>query len=714
MHTVSRSVVRDDAMDKASGTSCYIADITLPGMLSMAFKTSTAQHARICSISIPRLPEGYVTVDGRDFKGQNRATIVAEDWPFFAEKEVLYFGQPLLAIVGPDQITCERLCAGIEVKYEMLESVSSIEDARECFNDFTVIKGDPAKAFLEATDVFERFYQTGLQEHAYLEPQGMLAIVENGIVTVRGAMQCPFNIHTNLTKALALNPDQVRVIQSTTGGGFGGKEDFPSILAGQVAVAAVKTKTGRPVKVVLDRRLDMLLTPKRHPSRITIRTAIGKSGRITAMDIDCQLDAGAYETLSRVVLERAMFICTGAYTIANVKVRGRTMKTNHVPSGAFRGFGGPQAHFAAEMNMSFLADKLGLPPLALKQQYLTRQGDLSITSGTYRYPTLFEAMLARVEEASGYSEKWQKYARGVVSSCKRGIGISFAAHGGAFTGNGEQELIKSLVRLSAEYADLTSTIPYMVRIMASSVDMGQGTTMALKKIVAQTMELPVEHVLFTPPDTARVPDSGPTVASRTVMIVGNLLQKAAVELRTILDSGQLPTKEEPLIVEQRYMHPEELTWDEPSFYGDAYPAYSWSVNVVEVEIDPITSAIKIIGSWAAYDVGVPIDNAMLQGQMQGGVAQALGYATLEQMQMIDGKPAQHSLTDYIIPTIYDVPELECFFVKNPYKHGPFGAKGAGELPHIGPAPALAEAVSQATGKLITKIPITPEQLVTKR
>ncbi len=711
MHNISRSVVRDDAMEKASGAALYIADLRLPGMLSMVCKTASVQHARILSITLPELPEGYVGVDARDFKGQNRAAIVAEDWPFFAEQEVLYPGQPLLAVVGPDPVTCEQLCAGVDVEYERLQPISTIQESRESFNDYTVIKGDPATAFQEAAQVFENTYQTGFQEHAYLEPQGMSADFKDGILTVQGSMQCPFNIHAGLTKALALGPDQVRVIQTTTGGAFGGKEDFPTILAGQVAVAAMKT--GRPVKVVLDRRTDMLLTPKRHPSLIAIRSAIDDNGHITGMDIDCRLDAGAYETLSRVVLERAMFICTGAYTIANVKVRGRTMKTHHVPSGAFRGFGGPQAHFAAEMNMSFLAVKLGLPPLALKKKYLTRQGDLSITRGTYRYPILFDAMLTRIEQDSEYSSKWEQYHRNSSGTVGRGIGISFAAHGGAFTGNGEQELIKSLVRLAAEYDQKAGTNSYVVRIFVSSVDMGQGTSTALQKIVAQAMDMPLERVVVTTPDTARVPDSGPTVASRTVLIVGKLLQRAAVELRGLLDSGHLPKQGRPITVAQRYVHPAELTWDEDRFCGDAYPAYSWSVNVVEVEVDPLTYAITIIGSWGVYDVGIPIDYNMLQGQMQGGVAQALGYAALEHMQMPAGKPVQHSFTDYIIPTIRDVPALECFFVENPYQYGPFGAKGAGELPHVGPAAAFAEAVSQATGMLMTEIPITPELLEAK-
>ena len=316
-------------------------------------------------------------------------------------------------------------------------------------------------------------------------------------------------------------------------------------------------------------------------------------------------------------------------------------------------------------------------------------------------------MIEKIEEASEYSRKWEEYNSKAMSNPCRGIGISFAAHGGAFTGSGEQDIIKSLVRLSAERSESEN---YIVRILVSNVEMGQGASVTLKKIVAETMYLPLGRIVFNRSDTDEVPDSGPTVASRTIMIVGKLLHDAAEELLEKLNSGHVPQNGKPVDVEKRYVHPQEFEWDESTFTGDAYPAYSWSTNVIEVEVDPLTYETKVIGSWAVYDVGTPIDLNIVKGQMQGGTAQSLGHACLEKMEMINGRAAQLSFTDYTIPTTHDFPDLQCQFIDNPYRYGPFGAKSAGELPNIGPAAAFAAAVSQATGTIITEIPVTPEKL----
>ncbi len=708
MHKISASVNRSDAYDKISGKAEYVSDIQYPDMLYMSFATASIQHGKILKINIPEIPDGFYIIDGKDFPGRNRATIVAQDWPFFAEDEVLYYGQPLLAVAGPDPAECGLLCSSITAEYEELPAVSVIEDAVDFFNDYSIVKGEPQKAFDSAAMIFENSYRTGIQEQAYMEPQGMIAEYKNGVLTVRGSMQCPFYIRNSLMNAFALDAEHVRVIQTETGGAFGGKEDFPSVLAGQAAAAAIKS--GKTVKVILDRRFDMMHTPKRHPSLIDIRTAVDSSGKITAMDIDCKIDAGAYQSLSGVVLERAVFVCTGAYNIENISVRGRTMKTHHVPSGAFRGFGGPQSLFAAEMNMYFLAEQLELSPLDLKKRYLFKKNDYSVTSGIFRDDIKFDEMIRMIEDSSDYSNKWEKYntaSKKNKNNLMKGIGISFAAHGGAFTGNGEQELIKSLVKLSAEPS---STAPYNVRILVSNVEMGQGASLTLRKIVAETMELPLERIIFNRPDTLEVPDSGPTVASRTIMIVGKLLQDAAADLSIKLQTAAAPLSGKPVTVEKRYVHPEEFKWDESTFTGDAYPGYSWSVNVVEVEIDPVTYETHVTGSWAVYDVGTAIDMKVLCGQMQGGTAQSLGYASIEKMQILNGKPGQASFTDYTIPTTLDFPDTVCQFIDNPYRYGPFGAKAAGELPNEGPAGAFAAAVSQAVGKIITEIPVTPEKL----
>ncbi len=287
--------------------------------------------------------------------------------------------------------------------------------------------------------------------------------------------------------------------------------------------------------------------------------------------------------------------------------------------------------------------------------------------------------------------------RSSESSSSRGIGISLFFHGCGFTGSGERDHIKAKVRL-VKRRDGT------VEIRVANVDMGQGAQTTLRKVVAATLELPVERIAYDNPDTDRVPDSGPTVASRTAMIVGHLLERAAVELKQRWDSGQ------EVEVESNYRHPDHLEWDEDSLKGDAYPAYSWGVNVVEVEVDSITYETKVKGVWGVYDVGAALDDRIVKGQIDGGIAQGLGYATLEVMETRQGAIQQRNFTDYIIPTSLDLPRIESRLIDNPYEGGPFGAKGAGELPLIGAAPALAAAVGQAVGVCVDRIPVTPEYL----
>ena len=705
MHRISKPLIRDDALEKSSGKAVYTSDINPSEMLHLVILSSGVQHAEITGIKKPDLPEGYFIIGPESFTGRNRAAIVAVDWPFFAETEVMYYGQPLLAFAGPDEAVCRRLCRETQVSFKTLPAVADIDEAVRAgikpFNDYSIVKGDPDRAFKNASVILENEYRTGMQEQAYMEPQAMIADWDGEILTLRGSMQCPYYIRNSLSGAFNINSEKIRVIQEATGGAFGGKEDYPSIIAGHVAAAAIAS--GKPVKSVLDRRSDMMLTPKRHPSLIRIKTALDPDNNITAMDIDCLLDAGAYQSLSGVVLERAVFISTGAYNIENIRIRGRTMMTNHVPSGAFRGFGGPQALFAAERNIDFIAGETGLSPSEIRKRYMYRRGDRSVTGGLFRDDIKLDEMLEIIEKASDYSSKFRRYEKIRFEGSSgpaplRGIGLSIAAHGGGFTGNGEQELIKGKVRIVSGSGRVT--------ISVSNVEMGQGASLTLRKIVAERLKIPVDRVYYSVPDTFSVPDSGPTVASRTIMIVGKLLLDSSDELLPHLDADLQAVHN----VERCYVHPNEFQWDEKTFSGDAYPGYSWAVNVVEVEIDPLSYETRVTGSWAVYDVGTPIDYLVLLGQMQGGTAQALGWVFTEKMNAAAGAVSNASFTDYTIPTSLDLPDTECFFIDNPYRYGPFGAKAAGELPNEGPAGAAAAAISQAIGKQIYEIPITPEKL----
>ncbi|MDZ7796903.1 MAG: molybdopterin cofactor-binding domain-containing protein [Candidatus Marinimicrobia bacterium] len=442
--------------------------------------------------------------------------------------------------------------------------------------------------------------------------------------------------------------------------------------------------------MIYDRSEDMIATTKRHPSLIRYKAALDEHKRLIALDIDVLLNAGAYSGISPVVLQRALFSATGVYNIPNLRVRGRNFMTNTVPSGAFRGFGAPQTIFGIEMLMHNIAAKEGTDPLQYKMRHILKQHDATCTGGHIHEEVKLPEMVRKIRRMSGYDTN----RTGNVKY--RGTGVSLFLHGCGFTGRGESD-IKGKVILSKKKDKVT--------IKVSSVEMGQGAETVLPKIVAATLGIPIGKVLYEKIDTGRIPDSGPTVASRTTMIVGGLLQKSATEMKKKWDQHEI------LEISKSYDHPDYLHWDDGAFRGDAYPVYSWGVNVAEVEIDPVSYELSVKKIYAVYDVGVPIDERALRGQVEGGVVQGAGWATIEVMETDKGKLKQANLTDYKIPTSMDVPEIHCDFVENPYPFGPFGAKCAGELPFTGAPPAIAAAVSDALGKKVNEIPITPEKLM---
>ncbi|MFA5385812.1 MAG: molybdopterin cofactor-binding domain-containing protein [Eubacteriales bacterium] len=518
-------------------------------------------------------------------------------------------------------------------------------------------------------------------------------VYESNCVTVYGSMQCPYYVKGALKQALGWTEDRIRVVQLPTGGGFGGKEDYPSIPGVHAGLAAIKT--GKPVQLVFDRQEDFIASFKRHPSIIKIRSYIDDNNRITAREVDIKTDAGAYAGLSSVVLQRISFSVCGVYNVENLKVTSRAYATNNIVTGAFRGFGGPQAFFAIEMHMENIAEKLNMDSLELKKMYFLKKGDTSSTGGLFNSEIKLDEIAEVIEKKSSYKRK-----RKLFSDRKnklRGIGCSIFFHGCGFTGDSEKKLIKSKVRLK-KYKDNT------VEIFASSTEIGQGSLTTLRKIVSRALGIPVEQIKHKYPDTYCCPDSGPTVASRTVMIAGKLLQMCADEMRKRWD------EEEPEVIKE-YEYPKNLHWDNDKLQGNAYPEYSWGANVVEVEIDPVTYEIKVNGIWSVYDIGNPIDEKIVKGQIEGGIVQGLGFGTLEALNVENGRILQDSFNNYVIPTSVDFPKIENELIDNPFEGGPYGARGLGELTLIGAAPALALAVQNAVGCNVKQIPVTPEYIM---
>ena len=695
MHPISRSIHKTDHSDKTAGSAMYICDHPATGNLFGRILRSGIAKGIVKNVKLPELPPGYFYVDKNDVKGANEVHMIQDDTPVFTD-HVEYIGEPIGMLVGDNERELSKLLKKIEVEYEELTPVFDPRKSDTTFFDFTINRGDINEAFKNADKVLEGSYETGHQEHIYLETNGMVAEYRDGKLHIHGSLQCPYYVQRAVVHAMGFEPDDVIVRQAVTGGGFGGKEDFPSVLACQAAVAAYKAN-GKAVRVIFEREEDIIATSKRHPSYCTYKAAI-KDGKITAMDIDVILDAGAYTTMSMVVLQRATIGACGVYNIPNLHTRGRAIKTNTVANGAFRGFGGPQVFFAIEMMMTHIAKELGIDSADLKKAYFARQGQPSSTSGKYHFPVPLPAMMDDVLRDSDYYRKMDEF-KTQKGRYKRGIGLSAVFHGAGFTGNGERDIIKAVAKLH-KYAD------GKVEVLTGNTDMGQGLTTTFKKIVARELDMSPEEIIIELADTSRVPDSGPTVASRSIMVVGELLRRAAIRLKAEWKDGEEQT------ITQFYEHPDfMIPFDADNFTGDAYPTYSWAVSAVEVEIDTFTGCISIPGVWGSFDVGTPIDENIVIGQMEGGFVQCIGWAVMENCSPRNGRIGNKKLCDYIIPTALDVSNINTRLYVEEYPEGPYGAKGAGEMSHVGGAPALIEAIQNALGVNIYKLPFMPEDVM---
>lgn len=704
---ISTSVPKKDHKGKVSGQLPYISDVKVENMVYGVLYRSPIAYGKIISIQLPKLPKGYEAVGAGDIPGPNYVKIIQEDQPIFANEWVNYIGEPIFMLVGEELDTLYRLLNEVKPEFEEHQAIYNLEEAINQKSKPGVIManyefGESLKVISaieqRADQIIEEEYETGYQEHVYLEPQGMLGIYKDDEIVVQGSMQCLYYIKNALLSALDCGDDEVRVVQSPTGGGFGGKEDYPSMMACHVAVAAKAVK--KSVMLVFDRSEDMLVTTKRHPAKLKYRTALDKEGNILSMCVEVFLEGGANAGLSSVVLQRSLINSAGVYKIPHFHAKGYVLKTNTVPNGAFRGFGAPQSFAGIESHMSHLSKITKLDPLENKQKYLVKQGDPTITKGKFRDPILMEDMIGDLLITSDYKKKKEEFKRLNQQNLryKKGIGTSLFLHGCGFTGSGERDHIKATVKLAKSKDDKVS-------LKISNSDMGQGILTTLCKIVAKELDLPYEKISYPYPDTKEVPDSGPTVASRTTMIVGKLLERAAKKLKAKWISG-----EEQEVVEH-YVHREMIPWNELTFTGDAYPAYSWGVNIVEVEVDTLTGNIKLEKVYGNYEVGKVIDDRILKGQIDGGLAQGLAYGYLEKMTSKEGRIQQKSISDYGPPTSLDVVSIESKVFDNPYADGPYGAKGAGELTLIGGAPAVQAAIEDALQTSFQQIPITPEVIM---
>ena len=733
MTPVGADIPRIDGPAKLDGSARYVDDIALPEVLHAGTVRSPVPRGRIQRIRFdPAIDwSEFTIVDHRDIPGENAVKLIELDQPVLAENEVRHVHEPILLLAHRSIRELRRGLRAVQVEIDPLPALfdPSATPAPELvqhasdnvFKRIDIRKGDPQQAFARAARVVEGEYRTGPQEHVYLETQGMLATCEDGKLVVRGSMQCPYYVLDALTHALARSRDEIRVIQTPVGGGFGGKEDFPSNLA--IHAALLAEKSGMPVKLVLERAEDMAVTTKRHPSVVRHRTALDADGRLLAMEIEIVLDGGAYVTLSPVVLSRACIHAAGPYACDNVHIHGEVRLTNSPPYGAFRGFGAPQTLFAVERHMDEIARSLELDPAELRRRNLLRDGQTTATGQVFRDGTDLVALQNRALELGRYQQRRAEHARLNASHAylRRGTGFATVFHGAGFTGAGEAYL-KSEVELEA-HADGA------VELLTAQTDMGQGTTTILAQIAADRLGVDPLRIRVAAPDTSRVPNSGPTVASRTAMVVGRLVEQACDDLLGRLEmrrgeneaddknlvsairAWHAAHENEKLVGRAKYTKPPAIEWDEQHYRGDAYACYSWATYVAEVEIDLRTCAVRVVDFVALQEIGQVLNPTLARGQIAGGVAQGIGWALYEQIVLHEGAMLNAQMTNYIIPAAADLPPIRVHFEEVPSAYGPRGAKGIGELPMDAPAPALVNAINAALGTSLNELPLTPERLM---
>lgn len=722
------------------GTEPFVDDLPAQGDWHGGTVRSRIAHGRLIRLKFS--PEfdwsQVVVVTAADIPGKNLVVCHEEDQPSLCDGTIRHYGEPLALIAAPDGELLHKALRAVEPvveplpavfdPFESLKGETRIFGKDNLFLEIPISKGHAAKQFASCDVVVETNHFTPAQEHAYLETQGMRATLEGNGVRIEGSMQCPYYLVAGVARLLGIPETDVRVSAMQTGGGFGGKEDFPTMLAGHAALLA--RKCGRPVRMIYSRSEDMAATTKRHPAWIRRKTGLSRAGQFLAMELDVVLDGGAYATLSPFVLSRAALHAVGPYRCDHVSICARAVATNHPPNGGFRGFGCPQVHFATETHIEACAEKLGVDPVELRRMNLMKPGDAMpfgqlLGPGTYPGVVLDEALhRSRFEERRAEIEAKNRTSERRTDSGdfeKRGIGLAMFMHGTGLNAYWEKS-VRSRVRLAA-------TAEGQVCVLTAQAEFGQGTLTALAKIAAESIGLADSDILIDHPDTALVPDSGPTVASRTVSIVGSLIHEAASRLRqhieeraglaAIYDPRRLKAAiascvsgGDSMVFEAEYSPTDDTddanTWAPPN----AYPAYALGCCVAEVKIDTLTGEIGVVDVHMICDAGAVVCHRLATNQVFGGAVQGIGWALTEKLAWNEsGGMRNASLSDYAIPSAADVPEIHAHFLDDQHSERYRYPIGLGELPMEGPGPAIANAVAMATGRRPRRLPISPEWIV---
>jgi len=587
-----------------------------------------------------------------------------------------------------------------------------------------VRRGDPDAAFDAAPVVLEKTFTVNYQEHAYMEPQAAAAVpAPDGSVTIYASLQCPHYVQAAVARVLGVPLSRVRVVQAPTGGAFGGKEDYPSETAACAAVLAVRT--GRPVRLVYDRALDVLASTKRHRMRMKIALAAAADGVLEGVRATLHVDAGGYLGLSSVVSERSNCSVTGPYRIPNILVDTLVVYTNNLFGGAFRGFGTPQTTFAMEAMMDLLSEETGVDRVTVRRRNLLAEGEPTITGQpippSYPAEATLDALLERTsfQEAAAAAEEFNENAKWH----RRGVGLATAMYGcGLHAGGQHLEGSAALVQVHQDGS---------VSVTIGGAELGQGAYTMAAQMAAEELGAPADAVRVLPTDTARVPDSGPTVASRTTIMSGNAVRRAAAavaaEVDAAAEAADLPSdasfaeraaaawRRKANLAASGWYAPPPKPWDIETGQGTAYAVYCFGAHVAEVEVDLLSGETRVIRMAAGHDVGRAIHPKMLAAQAEGGMVQGMGWALSEDLVLEQGRCPSPGLSDYAIPTTMDMPEMDVVLVEDPYPDGPYGAKGIG-APPLSPAPAggaaaVRHALGPDLGPYLDRLPLTPQTIL---
>ena len=756
---VGRTQVRPDAADKVTGRARFTDDLAFEAMLYARVKRAGVPHAFLRRLNVEKaraLPGVAAVLTADDLPGAKNHGLVVADWPILVGlgERVRYVGDALALVAAESQEIADEAVGLIEAEFEMLPVVSDPVQARRAdaprlhekgnlLKHIKVRKGDIAQGFAEADVILEHTFNTPLMDHAFLEPECSIAVPVKTDVTVTSEVtvtsdrmeiyvgsQIPYADREQVARALEWPEERVRVVGQWMGGGFGGKED----IAGQIHAALLANVSGRPVKLLFDRRESLLVHPKRHATQIRVKVGAKNDGRLTAIETELYGDTGAYASLGEHVMTRATTHSAGPYEAAHVRADCYAMYTNNPPAGAFRGFGVPQSAFAVEGMMDMLAAELGLDPLALRRLNALRPGSITNTGQELRESVGLIECIDKVEaELRRLAGQEDFFAARIVPDAphlRRAWGFA-VAYKNTGLGVGAADKAAAEVQL---YPD------GMLEVRTSSAELGQGLVTVLQMIVAEEFSLSPAKVRVLVMDTDLTPDGGPTTASRQTYVTGNAARLAAQSLREAIVST---------LAEKYDQAPDRITFDDGLVHvggrtislgeaavemhqsgqqpralyeywapltmplgegGDMHFAFSFAAQAIEVEVNTITGEVRVLRVISANDVGRAINPLGLQAQVEGGVMMGLGNALTEHFIVKDGYVITDRLARYRIPSIVYTPEIISIVVEQPTKDGPYGAKGIGEIVSIPTVPAIANAIYNAVGVRVDRLPVDQEQI----